>query len=89
MLACGAEQKNTVCLTKGNQAFLSQHIGDLENLRAMISLNLTITHLQRILDIQPEITRLRPASRLPEHPLCAGAERKAKSFRSSIIMPTW
>ncbi len=33
ILACGAELKNTFCLTKDHYAFLSQHIGDLENLR--------------------------------------------------------
>jgi len=55
VLACGAEQKNTVCLTKGNQAFLSQHIGDLENLPAYDFFKLTIAHMQRILDIHPEI----------------------------------
>lgn len=55
VLACGAEQKNTVCLTKGNQAFLSQHIGDLENLPAYDFFKLTIAHMQRILDIHPQI----------------------------------
>ncbi len=54
VLACGAEQKNTVCLTKGNQAFISQHIGDLENLATENFFKLTIRHLQRILDIAPE-----------------------------------
>jgi hydrogenase maturation protein HypF len=55
ILACGAEQKNTVCLTRGNQAFLSQHIGDLENLATLDFFKQTIDHLKRILDIDPEI----------------------------------
>ncbi len=55
ILACGAELKNTVCLTKGNQAFISQHIGDLENLASYDFFQLTIQHMKRILDINPEI----------------------------------
>jgi hydrogenase maturation protein HypF len=54
ILACGAELKNTVCMTKDDKAFLSQHIGDLENLAAYDFFQLTIQHMQRILDIQPE-----------------------------------
>jgi hydrogenase maturation protein HypF len=54
VLACGAELKSTVCLTKGNQAFVSQHIGDLENPSAEDFFRLTIDHLQRILDISPQ-----------------------------------
>ncbi len=54
ILACGAELKNTVCLTKGKMAFLSQHVGDLENLPAYEFFTQTIDHLQRILDIRPE-----------------------------------
>jgi hydrogenase maturation protein HypF len=54
VLACGAELKNTICLTKGRQAFISQHIGDLENMATEGFFHLTIDHLQRILDIQPK-----------------------------------
>jgi hydrogenase maturation protein HypF len=55
ILACGAELKNTVCLTKGDQAFISQHIGDLENLATYEFFQKTIAHLRRILDMRPEI----------------------------------
>jgi hydrogenase maturation protein HypF len=55
ILACGAELKNTICLTKDNRAFLSQHIGDLENLETLNFFKLTIDHLKRILQIEPEI----------------------------------
>ncbi|MBC2709844.1 MAG: carbamoyltransferase HypF [Desulfosarcina sp.] len=55
VLACGAELKNTVCLTRGRQAFVSQHIGDLENRATDDFFRLTVNHLKRILDIDPQI----------------------------------
>jgi hydrogenase maturation protein HypF len=54
LLACGGELKNTLCLTRGNQAFVSQHIGDLENLVTEAFFAQTSAHLQRILDIAPQ-----------------------------------
>jgi hydrogenase maturation protein HypF len=54
VLACGAELKNTICLISKDQAFLSQHIGDLENTAAFDFFCMTITHIQRILDISPD-----------------------------------
>ena len=55
VLACGAELKNTVCLAKGDKAYLSQHIGDLENLASYEFFQMTIRHLKKILRIDPEI----------------------------------
>ena len=55
VLGVGAELKSTVCLTKGKMAFLSQHIGDLENLATSDYFEKTIGHMRRILEIEPEI----------------------------------
>ena len=54
ILAVGGELKNTLCLTRGRHAFLSQHIGDLENLESYRFFEEGVTHLQRILEIQPQ-----------------------------------
>jgi hydrogenase maturation protein HypF len=54
ILGCGAELKNTVCLYKGQNAFLSQHLGDLENYETFSYFTETIQHLERILEIQPQ-----------------------------------
>jgi len=54
VLACGAELKNTFCLTKGNYAFVSHHIGDLENFETMRSFEEGITLLQCLFQIEPE-----------------------------------
>ncbi len=54
ILAVGAELKNTLCLTRGDRAFLSQHVGDLKNLEVYASFKQTIAHLQSILEVQPE-----------------------------------
>jgi hydrogenase maturation protein HypF len=55
VLAVGGELKNTVCLTKGKHAFLSQHIGDLENAEGRGFFAEAICHLKNILEIEPEI----------------------------------
>ena len=55
ILGCGAELKNTVCLTRDDSVFLSQHIGDLENVKVFGFYKNTIDHLKDILDIQPEV----------------------------------
>jgi hydrogenase maturation protein HypF len=55
VLAVGGELKNTVCLTQGNHAFLSQHIGDLENLEGYRFFEEALAHLRTILEIEPRI----------------------------------
>jgi hydrogenase maturation protein HypF len=55
VLACGAELKNTFCLAKENYAFISQHIGDLENAETLRSFNEGIEHFERLFDVRPEV----------------------------------
>jgi hydrogenase maturation protein HypF len=55
VLGCGAEEKNTFCLTKDNYAFLSQHIGDMENMETLEHFDNTISLYKRLFHIEPEI----------------------------------
>ncbi len=55
ILACGAEDKNTFCLTKGNHAFLSQHIGDMENEETLEHFENTIGLYKQLFRVEPEI----------------------------------
>jgi hydrogenase maturation protein HypF len=55
ILACGAEIKNTFCLTRDNYAFLSQHIGDMENIETLEHFDNTIFLYKRLFRIEPEI----------------------------------
>ncbi len=55
VLAVGGELKNTICLTRGREAFLSQHIGDLENLESYKFFESTVAGLKRILEVEPKI----------------------------------
>lgn len=54
ILACGAELKNTFCLTRDQYAFVSHHIGDLENLETLKSFTEGIEHFKRLFNLQPE-----------------------------------
>jgi hydrogenase maturation protein HypF len=55
VLAVGGELKNTICVLKGRQAFLSQHIGDLENAEAFGFFREAVEHMQKILEVCPSI----------------------------------
>jgi hydrogenase maturation protein HypF len=55
ILACGAELKNTFCLTRGDHAYVSHHIGDLENLETLRSFTEGIEHFKRVFDLHPEV----------------------------------
>ncbi len=55
VLACGAEVKNTFCLTRDDYAFLSQHIGDMENLETLEHFENTIELYKKLFRIQPRI----------------------------------
>jgi hydrogenase maturation protein HypF len=55
VLACGAEDKNTFCLTRDNYAFVSQHIGDMENIETLEHFEKTISLYERLFHIEPEV----------------------------------
>ncbi|CAG4883088.1 Carbamoyltransferase HypF2 [Georgfuchsia toluolica] len=54
VLALGAALKNTLCITRGDEAFVSAHIGDLDNAATCTFLEETVEHLSGILDVRPE-----------------------------------
>jgi hydrogenase maturation protein HypF len=55
VLAVGGELKNTFCLAKGRHAFVSHHIGDLENAETLRSFTEGIEHFRRLFDIEPAL----------------------------------
>jgi hydrogenase maturation protein HypF len=55
VLALGGYFKNTICVTRGTEAFVSQHVGDLDNAPTCAMLIETVEHLLSILDVEPAI----------------------------------
>ena len=55
VLGTGGELKAAVCLMKGAEAILSQHVGDMRNYEAWRHFDAVATHLQRIFRTEPEL----------------------------------
>jgi hydrogenase maturation protein HypF len=55
VLGAGPELKCTLTLTKGDQAFTSQHIGNMANLETLEFHNEIRAHLEDILQVAPEL----------------------------------
>ena len=53
LLATGSELKNTFCITNGNYAFLSHHIGDMENYETLRSFEQGVEHFERLFRVKP------------------------------------
>ncbi len=54
ILACGAELKNSFCMTRDDNAFVSQHIGDLENVETLEHFESSIELYKRLFRLEPE-----------------------------------
>ncbi|MBO4227478.1 carbamoyltransferase HypF [Bradyrhizobium neotropicale] len=55
VLAVGGALKSTVAVTRGSEAFVSQHIGDLDTAEGIRFFDETIRHLTSILDVDPVV----------------------------------
>lgn len=55
IIAAGGELKSTICLTRGRFAFLSSHVGDLENVEALAFFQETVAHFENLLGVAPKV----------------------------------
>jgi len=55
ILVVGGELKSTVALGRADQVVLSQHIGDLDNPAALAFFEHALSHLQKLLECEPEL----------------------------------
>ena len=53
-LAVGAELKACFCLTRGLYAYMSQHIGDMENLETLDAFERALQHMKALFRCEPE-----------------------------------
>ena len=74
ILATGPEQKNTFCLLTGAHAFVSQHIGDMENAETMASYERAIGTYEHLFRARPGIVAydLHPEYLSTKHALSLG-----------------
>ena len=75
ILACGAEQKASFCLSTEDYIFPSQHIGDLKNYEPLENYEAQIAHFERLFDIAP---RAVACDLHPDYMSTEYAERLAK-----------
>ncbi len=83
ILACGAEQKASFCLSRGSDAFLSQHIGDLKNAETLEHYETQIDHFERLFGIAPATV---VCDAHPDYLSSAYAKARAKEQNLSLIL---
>lgn len=54
VLGVGPEFKNTFCIVKGDQAFMSQHIGDMESAGELEHFEESLSAMKKLFSLEPE-----------------------------------
>lgn len=87
LLACGGQMKNVFCLARADYAFLSHHIGDLDDERTDRSFVAGIEHFKALFDIQPEAVAhdCHPAYRSTHYAQSLGLPRVAVQHHHAHI----
>ena len=55
VLAVGGQFRNTICVTRGDEAFVSQHLGDLDKAGCSDFFDATISRLLKFLEVKPAL----------------------------------
>lgn len=77
VLAAGGELKNTFCITTGSHAWVSQHLGDMENLETLESFETTVSQYCTMYGIEPTVVA---ADKHPGYLSSAWARRQPQSI---------
>ncbi len=89
LLAVGADLKSTCCVAEGRYAWLSQHVGDMDDLATLDAFTHAELHLEMLTGVTPERVVADAPSGLPLEPSGHGATPlDGRSRPSSTITPT-
>jgi len=91
VLAVGAELKNTFCLTRDRYAFLSQHIGDMENYETLQFFEQMVGQLARTFRVQPEVAicDMHPAYLTTRYAQKVVSESQVSGYTANLKPGTW
>ena len=80
-LAVGGDLKNTCCLGSGRSAWLSRHIGDMDDLATLAAFDTAERHLEHLSGVAPDAPRRRRPPALPLPGLGRPARRRPAGAR--------
>ena len=98
VLAVGGELNVTSCLLIGNNAFISQHIGDVENLETLRFMKNSIDHLTKLTnskvevvacDLHPKFTTTKLAQELGSKLECPVVQVQHHHAHTAALMAEW
>ena len=79
VIALGVHMKNTVAVAKGNKVYLSQHIGDIDNLKAEEFFEEVVEDMLKLFEVEPEVVVC------DRHPLYYSTKFGEKRFGDKLV----